>query len=73
MKSNKIVCYQINKKYIAFYLFNGQKYIIKGSDLPYKFVKILMKKNNARYFEVLKWIRNNYIDNINYIFYKIIP
>jgi hypothetical protein len=61
MKSNKIKTYKLNNRIIAFYLIESQEQYIKPDELPNKFVKILMRKHNARYFEIKKWIRNNYV------------
>lgn len=64
MKSNKIITYQINGKYTAFYVTEGNRFLIKSNDLPNKLVQSLMNKKNARYFEIRKWILLNYNDNI---------
>ena len=64
MKSNKIVTYKINEKYTAFYVTDGNRILIKSNDLPNKLIQSLMNKKNARYFEIRKWIRLNYNDNI---------
>ena len=68
MKSNRIVTYQINGKFKAYYYTKGEKYFIKSNDLPVKFVKALMDKEKAKFFEIRKWIKlnyDNYIDESN--------
>lgn len=53
--SNKIRTYKLDNKYVAYYFINSKEYLIKGEDLPFKLAQTLMKKHNAKYFEVKKW------------------
>ena len=64
--SNKIRTYKSNNKYVAYYLIDSKEYLIKGEDLPFKLVQTLMKKHNARYFEMKKWIKINYDINLKW-------
>lgn len=64
MKTNKIRTYKINNKYIAYYMYKYDEYLIKPDKLPSKLVKNLMKNQNAGYFEIKKWIKFNYDINL---------
>ena len=58
---NKIQLIRINNKYKAYYVSKNIKIKIPHNKLPYSFVRVLMKNQNANYYEIKEWLNKYYI------------